>query len=94
MSIGILLEFDGKTWHTAAATSPDGIAWTKLGRVLAYRLEGDYIAANGSALVVGDEICTGIRRHAAACRARSLEGRPRGRAKEKPCCLSARVAVR
>src|SRR5260370_1533543 len=27
-------EFDGRTWHTAAATSPDGLAWTKLGRVL------------------------------------------------------------
>ena len=50
-------EFDGQTWHTAAATSPDGIAWTKLGRVLSPQgWEGSYIAANGSALVVGDEI--------------------------------------
>lgn len=50
-------EFDGRTWHTAAATSPDGIAWTKLGRVLSpQNWEGSYIAANGSALVVGDEI--------------------------------------
>jgi predicted GH43/DUF377 family glycosyl hydrolase len=50
-------EFDGKTWHTAAATSPDGTAWTKLGRVLTPEgWEGDYIAANGSALVVDDEI--------------------------------------
>ena len=50
-------EFDGKAWHTAAATSPDGLAWTKLGRVLSPQAsEGSYIAANGSALAVGDEI--------------------------------------
>jgi sucrose-6-phosphate hydrolase SacC (GH32 family) len=50
-------EFDGRTWHTAAATSPDGLAWTKLGRVLSPQgWEGSYIAANGSAVVVGDEI--------------------------------------
>jgi len=52
-------EFDGQThtWHTAAATSSDGIAWMKLGRVLSPQAaEGSYIAANGSALVVGDEI--------------------------------------
>jgi predicted GH43/DUF377 family glycosyl hydrolase len=50
-------EFDGHAWHTAAATSSDGLAWTKLGRVLSPQgWEGAYIAANGSALVVGDEI--------------------------------------
>jgi len=52
-------EFDASThmWHTAAATSSDGLAWTKLGRVLSPQgWEGTYIAANGSALVVGDEI--------------------------------------
>jgi predicted GH43/DUF377 family glycosyl hydrolase len=50
-------EFDGRTWHTAVSTSPDGLAWTKLGRVLSPQgWEGEYIAANGSALVVGDEI--------------------------------------
>ncbi len=50
-------EFDGKAWHTSAATSPDGLAWTKLGRVLSPQAEdGNYIAANGSALVVGEEI--------------------------------------
>ena len=50
-------EFDGRTWHTAAAISPDGIAWMKLGRVLSPQgWEGSYIAANGSALVVGDEM--------------------------------------
>jgi predicted GH43/DUF377 family glycosyl hydrolase len=50
-------EFDGRTWHTAAATSPNGLAWTKLGHVLSPQdWEGSYIAANGSALVAGDEI--------------------------------------
>ncbi len=50
-------EFDGRMWHTAAATSSDGLAWTKLGRVLSPETsEGSYIAANGSALVVGDEL--------------------------------------
>ena len=50
-------DFDGHTWHTAAATSSDGLAWTKLGRVLSPQgWEGSYIAANGSALVAGDEI--------------------------------------
>src|SRR5579863_5706483 len=42
-------EFDGHMWHTAAATSPDGLVWTKLGRVLSPGL-------NGSAVVVGDEV--------------------------------------
>jgi predicted GH43/DUF377 family glycosyl hydrolase len=50
--------FDGKTWHTGLATSPDGIAWTRAGKVLSpdpATWEGDYIAANGSALRVGSE---------------------------------------
>jgi predicted GH43/DUF377 family glycosyl hydrolase len=50
-------EFDGRTWHTAAATSSDGLAWTKIGRVLSPQgWEKSYIAANGSALVSGNEI--------------------------------------
>jgi predicted GH43/DUF377 family glycosyl hydrolase len=50
-------EFDGRTWHTSTATSPDGIDWTKLGRVLSPQgWEGSHIAANGSALAVNDEI--------------------------------------
>jgi sucrose-6-phosphate hydrolase SacC (GH32 family) len=50
-------EFDGHAWHTAAATSSDGIVWMKLGRVLSPQAsDGSNIAANGSALVVGDEI--------------------------------------
>jgi predicted GH43/DUF377 family glycosyl hydrolase len=51
--------FDGKAWHTGLAESADGLVWTRLGRVLSpdpATWEGDYIAANGSALVVGDEI--------------------------------------
>ncbi len=45
--------FDGRTWHTAAATSADGVTWSKLGVRLSpdpHSWEGDYIAANGSAL--------------------------------------------
>ncbi|MBN8731847.1 MAG: hypothetical protein J0L64_14990 [Acidobacteria bacterium] len=45
--------FDGKTWHTALATSTDGLRWTKQGKVLspdAATWEGGYIAANGTAL--------------------------------------------
>ena len=48
-------EYDGQSWHTAAATSSDGLAWTKLGRVLSPDASSS-IAANGSALTVGDEI--------------------------------------
>ncbi len=51
--------FDGKTWSTGLATSPDGIAWQKQGKVLtpdAASWEGDYIAANGSAIVDGDRL--------------------------------------
>jgi predicted GH43/DUF377 family glycosyl hydrolase len=48
-------EFDGHSWHTAAATSSNGLAWTQLGRVLSPEASSS-IAANGSALIVGDEI--------------------------------------
>lgn len=50
--------YDGKTWHTGLATSPDGIAWTKRGKVLSpgpAAWEGAYIAANGAALDAGAE---------------------------------------
>jgi predicted GH43/DUF377 family glycosyl hydrolase len=49
--------YDGRTWHTGLATSRDGLKWTKQGKVLspdAATWEGDYIAANGSALVAGE----------------------------------------
>jgi predicted GH43/DUF377 family glycosyl hydrolase len=50
-------EFDGNAWHTALAVSNDGVAWEKRGRVLSPSgWEGSYIAANGAAVVVGDEI--------------------------------------
>ncbi len=49
-------EFDGHTWRTALAASLDGHGWARQGRVLApdpKTWEGDYIAANGSALFDG-----------------------------------------
>jgi predicted GH43/DUF377 family glycosyl hydrolase len=49
--------YDGKTWHTALATSANG-AWTSRGIVLSpdpRTWEGDYIAANGSLLARGRE---------------------------------------
>lgn len=45
--------FDGKTWRTGLAISRDGVVWEKQGRVIepdGQTWEGDYIAANGSAL--------------------------------------------
>jgi predicted GH43/DUF377 family glycosyl hydrolase len=51
--------FDGKTWHTGLATSSDGLRWQRQGAVLSpdpTTWEGDYIAANGSALRRGQQI--------------------------------------
>ncbi|MEZ5401262.1 MAG: hypothetical protein R2729_16445 [Bryobacteraceae bacterium] len=51
--------YDGKAWHTGVATSADGFAWRREGRILspdAQTWEGDAIAANGAALVRGGEI--------------------------------------
>ena len=45
--------FDGRAWHSALATSPDGLTWQDSGRFLspdAATWEGAYIAANGAAL--------------------------------------------
>jgi predicted GH43/DUF377 family glycosyl hydrolase len=45
--------YDGKAWHTGLAVSADGVAWRKEGKVLSpdpRTWEGDYIAANGSAI--------------------------------------------
>jgi predicted GH43/DUF377 family glycosyl hydrolase len=50
--------FDGRTWHTALAESPDGLEWQDRGTVLSPgppTWEGNYIAANGSALVSGGQ---------------------------------------
>jgi predicted GH43/DUF377 family glycosyl hydrolase len=51
--------FDGKIWHTGLAISSDGIAWRKQGKILSpdpATWEGNYIAANGSAIDSGSEI--------------------------------------
>jgi predicted GH43/DUF377 family glycosyl hydrolase len=48
--------FDGRTWHTALATSDDGIHWQRERILLSpdrRTWEGSYIAANGSALADG-----------------------------------------
>ena len=42
--------FDGTSWRTAKATSPDGLHWTKRGIILSPSDPDHYIAANGSAL--------------------------------------------
>jgi predicted GH43/DUF377 family glycosyl hydrolase len=49
--------FDGRTWRTGLATSDDFLHWKKQGIVLEpdpTTWEGDYIAANGSALAVAN----------------------------------------
>lgn len=46
--------FDGKSWHTALATSKDGLSWQDAGKVL--NAGNDYIAANGGALALGEEL--------------------------------------
>ncbi len=51
--------FDGKTWHTALATSPDGRQWSPQGIVLSpdpRTWEGGYIAANGALLQHGGQL--------------------------------------
>jgi len=45
--------YDGLTWRTGLATSPDGSGWRKQGAILSpdpHTWEGSYIAANGAAL--------------------------------------------
>ena len=55
--INLYSTYDGRTWHTALATSSDGVAWQKHGIALSPEAwEGHYVAANGSALVHNDEI--------------------------------------
>ena len=89
--------YDGQTWHTGLATSPDGIRWTKKGRVLSpdtATWEGDYIAANGTALLnesqfwywyqAGSPPRIGL--------ARSADGQS-GRSCPRPCWKPGRAAV-
>jgi predicted GH43/DUF377 family glycosyl hydrolase len=56
-AINLYSAFDGRTWHTVLATSPDGgLHWREEGIVLSpdpRTWEGDYIAANGSLLFHG-----------------------------------------
>lgn len=54
--LNLYSEYDGRAWHTDLAKSEDGIAWAKLGRVLSPQGWEGSIAANGSALAMGDEI--------------------------------------
>jgi predicted GH43/DUF377 family glycosyl hydrolase len=45
--------FDGTTWHTGWAISPDGLEWQKRGKILSpdpATWEGAYIAANGAVM--------------------------------------------
>jgi predicted GH43/DUF377 family glycosyl hydrolase len=51
--------FDGKTWATGLAVSADGVRWRKEGRLLSpdpNTWEGNYWAANGSAVSEASEI--------------------------------------
>ena len=48
--------YDGSVWHTGVAQSSDGVAWRKLGLALSPERWEERIAANGSALVEGNEI--------------------------------------
>jgi hypothetical protein len=52
-------EWDGHTWHTAQARSADGQLWRKASRVLSpdeRTWEASYIAGNGAALRVSDQV--------------------------------------
>jgi predicted GH43/DUF377 family glycosyl hydrolase len=46
--------FDGTSWHTALATSQDGLSWRDAGLVL--NAGGEYIAANGGVVAAGNEL--------------------------------------
>ena len=57
--INLYSGFDGKTWHTGLASSIDGLAWSKQGKIISPNpatWEGNYIAANGSALAEGTHL--------------------------------------
>ena len=47
--------YDGQQWHTALATTDDGVHWQKQGIVLR-AAPGSYIAANGSALSYAGQV--------------------------------------
>lgn len=70
--------YDGKQWHTALATTDDGVHWHKQGVVLRAP-PGSYIAANGSALSYADQVWywyeTGTKDRLRLSLARSVDGR-------------------
>jgi predicted GH43/DUF377 family glycosyl hydrolase len=53
-NVNLYSVYDGKAWHTALATTQDGVHWQKQGIVLR-AASGDYIAGNGSALSYGGQ---------------------------------------
>src|ERR1035437_9466863 len=69
--------YDGQ-WHTALATSEDGVHWRKQGIVLR-AAAGSYIAANGSALSYEGQVWywyeTGTKDHVRISLARSADAR-------------------
>jgi predicted GH43/DUF377 family glycosyl hydrolase len=77
--------FDGTSWHTALATSADGLAWQDQGKVL--EAKGEYIAANGGVVQRGNELLyafqMGSKGKTIIGLARSSDGRKWDRA-EKP----------
>jgi len=57
--LNLYSNFDGKAWHTSATTSADGKTWSPGAKILSpdpTTWEGDYIAANGSAVALENEI--------------------------------------
>jgi hypothetical protein len=70
--------YDGQQWHTALATTGDGVHWQKQGVVLRAS-PGSYIAANGSALAYAGQVWywyeTGMKDRLRISLARSVDAR-------------------
>jgi predicted GH43/DUF377 family glycosyl hydrolase len=70
--------YDGRQWHTALATSADGLHWRQEGIVLR-AAAGSYIAANGSAVAFGGQVWywyeTGTKERLRISLGRSVDGR-------------------
>jgi sucrose-6-phosphate hydrolase SacC (GH32 family) len=70
--------YDGRQWHTALATTDDGMHWQKQGIVLR-AAPGSYIAANGSALSYAGQVWywyeTGMKDRLRISLARSADAR-------------------
>jgi predicted GH43/DUF377 family glycosyl hydrolase len=73
--------FEGRSWHTALASSVDGYEWKRQGKVLSPGLswESDYIAANGALLPFGGGLIyvyqAGVKGRTVLGLARSSDGR-------------------